>query len=172
MSQASAFLFLYKSLIEALNQASTSKELVHILCVSSGNDLLPSIIFDTNGQLKSFEQLRGITHEQLRLIIKQNTSSPSISLLLIVNQQKYDKSLRGWKLRGTPAASDAMWFTRTFQVTPVSGDTIRAVLLSKQIMDLRLYLTKDQSPRTDIVTLLAEVRQQVAVARQQRQNQE
>lgn len=152
------FLIEYKSFVNAFHLASTPKELVGILTHSSGMNILPTVLFFSNGNLKSFDHLYIITAQHLELMIKKNTTNPSISLLLLGNTQTTRQRMRKWVLPGTSSISDEKWFESKYAVTPTSPSVIRAVLMKHGIRDLRWYITDECEPRIDLSLMLAQLR--------------
>ena len=161
--QVERFLSEYKQLVVQLEQAKTRTALVDILCKSSGSYILPSLLFNSTGELKKFQELRALTHQQLSLIIKGNTNRASISCLLLVNLDRDKKILMDWSL---PSRLDDAtdWFVKMFKVNPISCDVVRATVMNR-VSDLRLYLTVDRKPRTDISLMLRQLRELLPVLR-------
>jgi hypothetical protein len=155
------FLSHYKKLVTKLEQAQTVRDLVEILCISSGDNLFPSIIFDQNGQLKTFNELRNITYQQLSLIIKKNTDNPVISLLLLVNIERDKQRLLEWEITGNPMSLHKSWFIEKFKIDPISCEVVRIVLMQNNIYDLRFFITKNREPRTDLLKLISEIYRKV-----------
>ena len=158
--QIERFLTQYKKVVRQFEGALTATDIVDVLCIVTGGNVLPNILFHENGRLRTFDQLKSIADQQLRLLIKQNSNSSSISFLLLVNIAKDEKLLQQWtNLLASEERSDTkQWFTDTFKTAPSSSTIIRSVLMREHITDLRFYLTKNREPREDVALLLRQIR--------------
>lgn len=162
ISQTADFLFRYKQLVQLFEKAQSEIEYVDVLCISSGNQILPSLLFAPNGTLKSVAALKALAYQQLSLLIKQNENNPSIAFLLLANIEQNKKTLRTWSSLPSAAPSDvpdSYWFLQRFKTHAVSCDSVRAALLLARVNDLRFYLTEKRAPRDDLDRLLLQVRE-------------
>lgn len=159
-SQTTQFLHEYKRLVQQLERARTAVELVDLLCTSSGGKIMPGILFAATGHLKPFDTLRDIAYDQLRLLVKPDSSNPSISFLLLANIKQNKKLLREWLLPAQRRDDDSQWFSQTFGTDPVSCVVVRQVLLQQPMNDLRFYLTATREPRSDLSLVLSQLRVQ------------
>lgn len=160
-SQTAEFLLRYKKLVQLYDKG----QFVDALCIITGNQILPSLLFAASGELKAAPELQVLAHQQLSLLINQNSNNPSIAFLLLANIERNKVSLRVWSglpIAADSAISDAQWFAQRFaQRLPISCDIVRSVLLQQQITDLRFYLTVKRQPRADLALLLRQVRQRL-----------
>lgn len=156
-AQTAEFLLRYKQLVQLYDKG----QFVETLCIVTGNQILPSLLFTPTGELRELQALQALAHQQLSLLINQNSNNPSIAFLLLANVERNKTSLRNWS--NVPIADTGtdtqQWFAQRFAVKPVSCDIVRSVLLQQQITDLRFYLTEKRQPRTDLTVLLRQVRQ-------------
>ena len=157
-SQTAEFLLHYKRIVQLYDKG----QFVDTLCIVTGNQILPSLLFAPSGEWKAASELQVLAHQQLSLLINQNSNNPSIAFLLLANIERNKVSLRIWSglpIAADSAISDAQWFAQRFSVKPVSCEIVRSVLLQQQITDLRFYLTAKRQARADLALLLRQVRQ-------------
>ena len=160
-NQVPLFLSEYKTLVRQFENSRTSSGYIDLLCKSSGSQVLPSIIFEPNGQEKSLEKLKEITHQQLSFLIKQNGSGSSISFLLLVNLKRDQKTRNNWLPTNESPKRETtarQWFKQKFNTTDqVSCRTIREILMRHGVLDLRFYLTNAGEARSDTDRLLTQL---------------
>jgi hypothetical protein len=154
------FLQEYKKLVVMLYSSPSEIDLLNILLTSTGLNILPSLLFDKSGTLKSKKELFKLAHQQLKFFIKENTHSPVISKVLLINIKRCRQKQQAWsEPPQTKFAQNVKWFKFKYGRSPKSTRHIRKILLITNQQNLAPFINfKRMRPWQNLNHLLSYMR--------------
>jgi hypothetical protein len=135
------------SLDTALSQATTQSQVVCLLVALTGRQLMPRLIFTSNGELVTFEALRALAADQIAL----SADSPVLEINL-------EQAMQGEETVSSPKADDVDWFEKKFGFRPSSPRAVREYLLTHGLEKLCYYLDQSCNPWNNLEAQIAHIR--------------
>jgi len=88
------FVVAYRELVFQLERSTTASEVAAVLYKTTGGNVLPKLVFDTTGALKSFDVLFALAYDLLLNMLKINTTNQIVCNFLTLNLQKLKSATR------------------------------------------------------------------------------
>jgi hypothetical protein len=135
------------SLTKALEDATSVSQLICLLIALTGNQLIPHVIFESDGELKSFESIHRLVQDQIEIM----GDSPLLTINL-------EQAMTRTDFIPVPRDDDLTWFENRYQFQPSSPRSLTAYLLEHNFHNLGCYIDSSCNPWSDIKLQIAYIR--------------